>query len=81
MNKHRAVQIGTRDKEGFRTHCTPGDICLACSNWETGLMVPVSQCPLALDDYYEHTPWADREWDERADAAYRHTRAYRMVPA
>lgn len=78
MNRHRWVQIGTRDAEGYRTHCTPGDVCAACSNWEIGLMVPISQCPLALNDYYAENHFADREFDMRSDAAFRHMRAYRL---
>jgi hypothetical protein len=79
VKRHRWGQIGTRDAEGYRTFCTPGDVCEACSNWETGLMVPVSQCPLALDDYYRENSFADREFDERSDAAFRYMRAYRLA--
>ena len=76
---HRAVQIGHRDQDGYRTHTTPGDVCEECTDWETGLMVPVSQCPVALDDYYATTPWANREFDERMDRAFREMRAYRIA--
>lgn len=48
MTRHEPGQIGTHDAEGWRTHTTPGDVCLTCSNAETGLWVPVSACPDAL---------------------------------
>lgn len=79
MIKHEAVQIGTLDKNGYRSFQTPGDVCAACSDWEGGRMVPVAWCPEALDDYYAHTPWADREFDERVDRVFREMRAYRIA--
>jgi hypothetical protein len=75
---HRAVQIGTHDSEGRRTFSTPGDVCDTCSDFERGLLVPVTECPKSLTDYYRVTPWADREFDEHTDRAHRQTRAYRM---
>lgn len=48
LKKHEPMQIGTRDAEGNRTFAPPGDVCAACSDPETGLWVPVSQCPPAL---------------------------------
>lgn len=46
--KHVPSQIGTHDAEGFRTHMTPGDVCLGCSDPASGRWVPVSQCPQAM---------------------------------
>lgn len=77
---HTYGEIGTRDEEGRRTFGAPGDVCMGCSVPERGLWVPVSFCAAALDDYYRHTPWADREWDERVDRVWRGMRAYRMAP-
>lgn len=77
--KHEAIQIGDRDAEGYRTFATPGDVCSECSSPDTGLWVPVSFCPAALANYYDVTPWADRDFDEHADRAFRHMRAYRLA--
>lgn len=49
--EHRPGQIGTHDREGWRTHSIPGDVCLGCSDVETGRWVPVNQCPAALALY------------------------------
>jgi hypothetical protein len=70
--RHAVVQIG-------EPYSTPGDVCATCSDPERGLWVPISQCPEAIDTYYAETPWEDREWNERMDAAARHTRSYRMA--
>lgn len=48
MTTHQPGQIGTHDAEGWRTHQTPGDVCLTCSDAEAGHWVPVSACPEAL---------------------------------
>lgn len=48
MTPHQWMQIGTTDSEGFRTHTTPGDVCVECSAPSIGKWVPVSQCKAAM---------------------------------
>lgn len=45
---HLPGEIGTRDREGYRTFAPPGDVCMGCSDSRTGRWVPVSQCGLAM---------------------------------
>lgn len=46
--QHIPHQIGARDREGWRTFQTPGDVCLGCSDPEAGRWVAVSECGPAL---------------------------------
>lgn len=48
---HVPGQIGTHDREGWRTHQIPGDVCLGCSNPRAGHWVPVTECETALAVY------------------------------
>lgn len=56
--KHVPMQIGAHDRDGWRTHMPPGDVCAACSNSETGLWVPISQCAQAMAAYEAEWGWA-----------------------
>lgn len=56
--KHAPTQIGTHDREGWRTHMVPGDVCAGCSDAEAGHWVPISQCPQALAIYEAEWGWA-----------------------
>lgn len=46
--EHVPIQIGTHDRNGWRTHAVPGDVCAGCSDSQAGRWVPVSQCPEAM---------------------------------
>jgi hypothetical protein len=46
--RHVPGCVGDRDRDGWRTFETPGDVCLGCSDVEAGHWVPVSDCPTAL---------------------------------
>lgn len=60
MGPHGSTQIGTRDDTGRRTNQTPGDVCVECSDPETGRWVPVSFCQLqpAVDGNIDPGPSA-----------------------
>lgn len=45
---HVPIQLGTHDRDGYRTHAIPGDACHGCSDPLTGRWVPISDCPEAL---------------------------------
>lgn len=47
INRHVPYQIGTHDTEGWRTFQTPGDVCLGCSDPNSGRWVAVSECSTA----------------------------------
>lgn len=51
MTEHVPGTIGDRDREGWRTFQTPGDVCLGCSDPAAGRWVPVTQCETALAIY------------------------------
>jgi hypothetical protein len=58
VTSHIPGQVGTHDAEGWRTHTTPGDVCLGCSDADAGRWVPVSECPTALATYeLERSEW------------------------
>lgn len=44
---HIPVQVGNTNPDGtpMSRHSTPGDVCAGCSNLETGLLVPINECP------------------------------------
>lgn len=48
LNRHVPYQIGTHNREGWRTFQTPGDVCLGCSDPDAGRWVAVSECGTAL---------------------------------
>lgn len=51
LNRHVPYQIGTHDSEGYRTFQTPGDVCLGCSDLDSGRWVAVSECDVASAVY------------------------------
>lgn len=50
VRRHVPYQIGTHDREGWRTREVPSDVCLGCSDPCAGRWVPVNDCPDAYDD-------------------------------
>jgi len=57
---HTPGQIGQYDKDGYRTFTMPGDICLGCSDSETGVWVSVLDCAAALAIYdQERVQWSE----------------------
>lgn len=69
INRHVPYQIGTHDREGWRTFQTPGDVCLGCSDPDSGRWVAVSECDTALA-LFEAEERHFREWNEAQVAAY-----------
>lgn len=59
--EHKPMQIGTHDREGWRTHSIPGDVCAGCSDPDSGRWVPISQCMEALAAYEAER--AELNWD------------------
>lgn len=53
MTEHIPVQIGRYDADGYRSFQTPGDVCIGCSDPDTGVWVPVSECELAWTRFME----------------------------
>lgn len=64
MKTHSWMQIGTIDSEGMRSHTTPGDVCVDCSDASVGRWVPVTQCSSAL------TTWEKDHMKEQRRLAY-----------
>lgn len=64
LNRHVPYQIGTRDAEGWRTFQTPGDVCLGCSDPDSGRWVAVSECSVALAIYEEQRAGINQLYEE-----------------
>lgn len=47
---HNSTFIGTHDEDGERTFLTPGEVCVECSDADTGRWVPVSFCDRQHDE-------------------------------
>lgn len=72
--EHVPGQIGTHDAEGWRTFQIPGDVCLGCSDPNSGHWVPVSQCEIALATLDADQADFDRWQEETRREVYLRTR-------